>query len=73
MLYIVFYLCCMTIELMLIRHLSEGKTQKEISDIFKSEGVEPNSLSSIEKMLKSIRAKHGAKTMFHLGYILEKK
>lgn len=60
----------MTVGEMLINHLSNGKTQKEISAIFKSEGVEPNSLSSIEKMLKSIRAKHGAKTMFHLGFII---
>jgi len=62
----------MKIEQMIINHLSAGKTQKEISDIFKKEHVEPNSLSSIEKMLKSIRAKHGAKTMFHLGYIINK-
>lgn len=62
----------MTIAEMIIKHLSAGKTQKEISDIFKKEGIEPNSLSSIEKMLKSIRAKYGAKTMFHLGIILSK-
>lgn len=64
------YICDMTIEKMLIDHLSSGKTQKEISDIFKSESVYPNSLSIIEKILKSIRAKYGAKSMFHLAVIL---
>lgn len=62
-----------TVGQMIIRHLSHGKTQKEISEIFKKEYVEPNSLSSIEKILKEIRKKHGAKNMFHLAVILNKE
>lgn len=57
----------------LIKYLFEGKTQYEISDLFKKQGIQPNSLSSIEKYLKVIKAKYGAKTMFHLGAILSKK
>ena len=57
---------------LIIQHLKNGLTQYEISDILKEQGVKPNSLSSIEKNLKVIRAKYGAKTMFHLGCILGK-
>ncbi|PWG82054.1 helix-turn-helix transcriptional regulator [Pararcticibacter amylolyticus] len=54
----------------MIELLFEGKTQAEIADILKIEGYKPNCLSSIEKLLKKVRAKHGANTMFHLGVIL---
>jgi hypothetical protein len=63
----------MKTEDLIINHLKAGKTQAQISDILKSESITPNSLSSIEKTLKSIRAKHCAKTMFHLGVILSNK
>lgn len=58
------------LEELIIQHLLEGKTQKEISDILKTQGIQPNSLSSIEKTIKALRNRHGAKTMFHLGAIL---
>ena len=54
----------------LIKYLFEGKTQVEIAELLKAEGIEPNSLSSIEKTLQRLRAKHKAGTMFHLGAIL---
>ncbi|MEO6522218.1 MAG: hypothetical protein ABIN91_11105 [Mucilaginibacter sp.] len=60
----------MTTEQIIIKHLTEGKTQAEIAEILKAKGIKPYSLSSIEKHLKAIRLKHGAKTMFHLGVIL---
>lgn len=63
----------MNTEDLIIKHLKEGKTQYEVAEIFKNEGIVPNSLSSIEKSLKAIREKHGAKTMFHLGVILSNK
>ncbi len=59
-------------EKLLIKKLSEGKTQREISDEFYTEGIKPHSLSSIEKHLVAIRAKFGAKNMFHLGVMVGK-
>lgn len=53
--------------------LKIGLTQKEISEELKKNGIEPNGLSSIEKEVKKIRNKYGAKTLFHLGYLLGKE
>lgn len=58
---------------LVISHLKEGLTQKEISIKLKSYGYKYCSLSSIEKELKFIRDFYGAKTMFHLGFILSKR
>lgn len=60
-------------EEVIVKLLFEGKTQKEISNILKNRGLEPSGLSSIEKKLKEIKERHGAKTMFHLGAILAVK
>ena len=60
-------------ESLIIDLLSEGKTQPEISDILKAKGIHPNSLSSIEKGLKALRERKGAKTMFHLAIILARE
>lgn len=57
-------------EELIIKYLFEGKTQNEIADILKQQGVTPNSLSSIEKSLKKIKSQHKANTMFHLAAIL---
>lgn len=57
----------------IIKYLKEGYTQKEISKILKSLGHKRGSLSSIEKELKFLRGFYGAKTMFHLGFILSKR
>ncbi|MBD3748526.1 MAG: hypothetical protein IE931_03425 [Sphingobacteriales bacterium] len=59
-------------ENLIIKYLMQGMTQNEISEALKAENLKPNSLSSIEKKLKVIRERHGAKTMFHLGVILSK-
>lgn len=58
---------------LIIKHLTDGKTQTEISELLKSDGITPNSLSHIEKSLKAIRKANGATTMFHLGVILTEK
>ncbi len=58
------------LEELIIQHLLEGKTQIQISTTFKEQGIEPNSLSYIEKTIKILRETHRAKTMFHLGAIL---
>lgn len=50
--------------------LKEGLTQSEISEKLKETGEKPNSLSSVEKKLKELRAAYNAKTMFHLACIL---
>lgn len=63
----------MKTEELIIKYLKEGKLQYEIAEIFKRQGIKPNSLRSIELSLKSIREKHGAKTMFHLGMLLSDK
>jgi hypothetical protein len=39
----------------ILRLLKDGNTQQQISDIFKYQGIKPNSLSTIEKYLKQIR------------------
>jgi len=57
-------------EELIIQYLLEGKTQPEIAAILKERGIEPNSLSSIEKTLRKLKDEHGAKTMFHLGAII---
>ena len=60
-------------ENLIIKLLFEGKTQPEIAKELKAKGIKPNSLSSVEKKLKLIKAMHKAKTMFHLGVILSNK
>jgi DNA-binding CsgD family transcriptional regulator len=56
---------------LILQYLKEGKTQAEIADLLKDAGIKPNSLSSVEKKLKSIREKYGARSMFHLAVILQ--
>ncbi|MDF2931195.1 MAG: hypothetical protein K0R36_526 [Chryseobacterium sp.] len=57
----------------IIQFLKDGLTQLEISIKLQEENIRPNSLSSVEKKIKNIRESYGAKTLFHLGYILSKK
>lgn len=55
---------------LIIAYMKEGLNQAEISEILKKMEIKPNSLSIIEKRLKAIREKFGAKTNFHLAIIL---
>ncbi len=57
----------------IIKLLSLGMTQKEVSNHLKKKGFMPCSLSIIEKRLKQMRAEYKAKTLFHLAIILERK
>lgn len=55
---------------LIIAYMKEGLNQAEISKMFVKLEIKPNSLSIIEKRLKAIREKFGAKTNFHLAIIL---
>lgn len=57
-------------DLFILNSLKLGKTQKEISDNSLELGFKSISLSLIEKRLKAIRDKFGAKSNFHLAVIL---
>lgn len=59
-------------EKLLIKKLSEGKSQREVSEELYNERIKPNSLSTIEKHISELRAKFGAKNMFHLGVMVGK-
>lgn len=56
------------VELLLSDHL-----EKEIPSILKSEGIKPCSLSSVEKILNSLKKRYKVTTMFSLGIVLYKK
>ena len=58
------------VDRLILQYLKEGKTQAEIEILLKSLDIKPNSLSIIEKRLKAIREKFGAKSNFHLAIIL---
>lgn len=57
----------------IIELLKVGLTQQEISNEFAKNDIVPNSVSAIEKELKKVRKEYGAKTQFHLGYLLAKE
>ena len=58
-------------DLSLIRLLSEGKSQSQISSYFKNNGVQPNSISSIEKRLNRLKDQFLANNTVHLVSILK--
>ncbi len=53
-------------EIELIKQLSEGLSQEEISIYFKGNQISPNSLSSIEKRLNNLKAQFKANNAIHL-------
>lgn len=55
------------------RCLAVGMSQSEISQHFKLQCIEPNSLSIIEKKINQMKKDHKANTLFHLAVILKKK
>ena len=57
----------------IIRYLGQEFTQQEISDKLKVQGIDPNSLSSIEKACALLRKKFKPKTSFQLAVLLCKK
>lgn len=60
----------MNINILLIKYLKDGLSQTEVSEELKKMDFKPNSVSSVEKKLKSLREEYGAKTLFHLACIL---
>lgn len=63
----------MTTEQFIIKKLSDGFLQPEISKEMKALAMKPNSLSYIEKAINSLKKEHKAKTNFQLAVILMKK
>ncbi|MBD3906751.1 MULTISPECIES: helix-turn-helix domain-containing protein [Chryseobacterium] len=60
----------MEVNTIILNLLKKGMNQKEISEQLVKLEIKPNSLSTVEKYLSVMRKEYGAKTMFHLGYIL---
>jgi DNA-binding NarL/FixJ family response regulator len=52
----------------ILRLLSLGHSQKEVSEELKRKGIFPNSISSVDKKLKSMRDEWNCKTVFQLMY-----
>ena len=50
----------------LIKHLANGLSQEEISQLFKTNNTSPSSLSSIEKRLNKLRIQFKANNAIHL-------
>ncbi|MBU2929418.1 DNA-binding response regulator [Winogradskyella psychrotolerans] len=50
----------------LLKMLSQGQSQDDISTILKSNGIHPNSLSTIEKRLNKLREQFKANNAIHL-------
>lgn len=61
------------LEKIVVDYLLEGMSQPEIASTLKEKGYKPCSLSYVEKLIKELKAKHGAKSMFHLGSIITLK
>jgi DNA-binding NarL/FixJ family response regulator len=53
-------------DITLLKLLSKGKSQEEISQMFKSQSIKPSSLSSIEKRLNRLRIQFRAENVVHL-------
>lgn len=56
------------INLVILKLMSEGMTQKEISEYLKRKGIKPNSFSIIDKRLKAMRKELKCKTVFQMMY-----
>lgn len=52
----------------ILRLLSEGYSQKEVSEELKRKGITPNSISIIDKRLKAMRDEFKCNTVFQLMY-----
>ncbi|MFD0797036.1 DUF5932 domain-containing protein [Maribacter chungangensis] len=50
----------------LLKHLSNGYSQKEISELFKKKNIQPNGMSSIEKRLNRLKVELNAKNVIQL-------
>lgn len=58
-------------DLDIVKQLSNGLSQEEISELFKTKKTTPNSLSSIEKRLNKLRIQFKANNAIHLVSIVK--
>ena len=58
-------------DILLVKHLSNGHSQDQISQLFKDKNISPSSLSSIEKRLNSLRIQFKANNAIHLVSIVK--
>ncbi|MCX7549032.1 DUF5932 domain-containing protein [Xanthomarina sp. F1114] len=58
-------------DVLLLKHLSNGLSQEQISKLFKDEHISPNSLSTIEKRLNKLRIQFKANNAIHLVAIVK--
>lgn len=61
------------LEKLIAQSLASGLSQSEVSELFKKQGIKPNSLSTIEKYINHMKQKYEANTLFHLAVILRKR
>ncbi len=61
------------LEKIVVDYLLEGMSQPEIASALNEKGHKRSSLSYVEKLIKELKAKHNAKSMFHLGAIITVK
>ncbi|WP_199757279.1 response regulator transcription factor [Formosa maritima] len=58
-------------DVLLLKHLSNGLSQDQISLLFKEQNISPNSLSTIEKRLNKLRIQFKANNAIHLVAIVK--
>lgn len=58
-------------DILVLKHLSLGLSQDQISQQLKNDGVSPNSLSTIEKRLNKLRIQFKANNAIHLVAIVK--
>jgi DNA-binding NarL/FixJ family response regulator len=58
-------------DILLIKKLSQGLSQDQISQLFKDQNISPSSLSSIEKRLNKLRIQFKANNAIHLVAIVK--
>lgn len=53
-------------DILLLQHLASGISQEEIAILFKQKGINPSSLSTVEKRIAILKDQFKAKNMVHL-------
>lgn len=61
------------LDILILKSLAAGLTQKEIHLHFVKMGITPNSITGIEKRINKMKKEHRAKTLFHLALIVKSK
>lgn len=58
-------------DILMLKHLSLGMSQEQISQLYRDKNMSPSSLSSIEKRLNKLRIQFKAKNAIHLVAIVK--